>query len=574
MKISVKAGSNVEFGRRHDRFMLGQQLSNCGTGEVRVCTRLANNEGFAVKIINRRAVRSSPRQEVLLRREIRTLRELNHPNVVRLHDAVWEEGFCFIVMDLAREGDLREKILRHKGLGSCAFMSEVASKYVARQLIAGIIYMHSRRVIHRDLKAENILVIKTQPAPGDFHYSLYDVKIADFGLSTWLDIVGELLTPCGTPNYLAPEIMKDNYDERIDFWSFGVVLYMMLCGDFPFEMYHDPSEMEHILQQSVKKSVAWQQISDHAKDFVCGLLVFDPDLRLCHGNCLKHVWMSGEGGDEAFISAAPMAHAVISPTEKQILDAPAHAGAVAKVTGWIGAAVDSIQLHWRDGSSCLQGGLGGFTKIVYNLSPGEIIIGVAQETRDANPQNLGNAMVLYTTFGRVLAFQGSDAWQRRRFVAPTGSQIVGLQFVGPSLMGIHLLHVTSNRGAVACISGRTGFGVDQILLELRDGSARQYGGEGGFDQGPWSLAEDEIITVVEQSHREEFLGNSVAFYTSSGNVYQLSGMAASCSRRCSAPTGWQICTLEFDGNSLSCVGTCPAHVCNPEPGRVEFRSLN
>merc|ERR1719195_1040342 len=94
---SLKAAADAEFGLPHDRFLLGQQLSNCGMGEVRVCTRRASSEAFAVKIINRRAVKSSPRQEVLLRREIRTLRELNHPNVVRLHNAFWEEGFCFIV---------------------------------------------------------------------------------------------------------------------------------------------------------------------------------------------------------------------------------------------------------------------------------------------------------------------------------------------------------------------------------------------------------------------------------------------------------------------------------------------
>jgi len=564
----------AEFGRLHDRFILGQRLAHCGMGEVRVCTRNSTNEDFAVKILSRRALRSSPRQEVLLRREIRTLRELHHPHVVRLHDAFWEEeGSCYIVMDFARHGDLREKILRHKGLGSCASTSEAASKYVGRQLIGGLTYMHNRRVIHRDLKAENILVTNIQPAPGGLNFSLYDVKISDFGLATWLDIVGELLTPCGTPNYLAPEIMKDNYDERIDFWSFGVVVYMMLCGDFPFEMYQDPADVERLLQQSVKESPAWQAVSDNAKDFVCGLLVFDPELRLCHGSCLRHAWMSGESGDEAFISTAPMTH-VISGVGQMGDSVPSHAGAVEKVTGWIGAAVDSIQLHWRDGSLHPYGGLGGFEKLAYNLSPGEIIIGVGQETRDVYPENLGNAIVLYTSFCQVLAFSGSDAWQRSRFVAPVGSQVAGLQFVGPSLCGIHLESVRGNRGAVACISGYGGYGVDQILVELRDGSTRQYGFEGSIAHGPWSLAEDEMITIVEQSFRDEFLGNSIAFYTSAGNIYKLSGMAASYARRCSAPSGSQICSLEFDGSNLVCVRTCPAHVCSPEPGQMELRYLS
>jgi len=349
---------------------------------------------------------------------------------------------------------------------------------------------------------------------------------------------------------------------------------MMLCGDFPFEMYHDPSDVERILQQSVKESAAWQSVSSHAKNFVCGLLVFDPELRLCHGNCLRHVWMTGEDGDEEGRNA-PMAQ-VISPTGStvsKLSEVPAHAGAVEKVTGWVGAAVDSLQLHWRDGSKHPHGGLGGFEKLVYNLSPGEIVIGVMQETRDVYPESLGNAIVLYTSFSQVLAFQGSDAWKRNRFVAPVGSQIVGLQFVGPALCGIHLESSIGNRGAVACITGHTGYGVDQIHFELRDGSARQYGSDGGFEQGPWSLAENEYITIVEQSCRDEYLGNSIAFYTSAGNICKLSGMSSSLSRRFSAPSGTQICSLEFDGSHLMCVRTCPAHVCTPEPGQMDLRSL-
>merc|ERR1719464_1700889 len=155
-------------------------------GEVFTCTRVNNSDRYAVKIIDRRALGTSPRNEVLLRREIRTLRELHHPAVIALHDAFWEEGSCFIIMELAQEGDLRQKIILHRGLGSDPDSSERASKYVAGQLGDAISYMHQRRVIHRDLKAENILVSGTRPDPEGTGCMLCDVKITDFGLSTWL----------------------------------------------------------------------------------------------------------------------------------------------------------------------------------------------------------------------------------------------------------------------------------------------------------------------------------------------------------------------------------------------------
>lgn len=562
-----------EFGLPHDRFRLLRKLCNGGMGEVHACERLANGDQFAVKIINRVALATSPRNEVLLRREIRTLRELNHPNVVSLHDAFWDEGNCYIVMDLAREGDLREKIRRNVGLGHDSASSEEASRYVASQLIRGIRYMHQRRVIHRDLKAENILVISSKMSQGDVKCILYDVKITDFGLSTWLDIVGELLTPCGTPNYLAPEIMKDNYDERIDFWSFGVVLYMMLCGDFPFDQYHNPADVERILHQSIKQSPSWQLVSDQGKDIVCGLLVFNPDQRLAHGTVMRHPWLNGMAFDDnssRAVSSRAFSNMSSSPSSSSGFGA-AH-GAVKKIQGWTGSAVDSVSIQWHDGTKQTHGALGGFETKTHTLANDEIIMAVSQETREHVPQHLGNSIALFTSACQVIAFQGLDARTRGRFAAPAGSQICGLQFCQSSLIGIHLERIDeSSRGSIASIRGKTGYAVDYLELELREGGMRKYGCDaGGFLQGPWTLQEDEHIVVVEQAIREEYLGNSIAFFTSKGQVFKLSGVEASYSRRFSAPPGRQICGLEFESSMLACVRTCPAHMNKPQQQDLEL----
>lgn len=559
-----------EFGLPNDKFKLVKALSNGGQGEVHVCARISSGEQFAVKIIDKKVLRNSYRSEVLLRREIRTLRELQHRNVVSLLDAFWVEGCCFIIMNLAEQGDLREKVTLHVGLGQDHAGSEHASRHVARQLCSGINYMHRRRVVHRDLKLENILVVNSRPAQG-FLCSLYEVQITDFGLSTWLDIVGEEMTPCGTVNYLAPEVMKDNYDDRVDFWSFGVVLYILLCGDFPFAAYQTPSSVARLEGQPIKQTDGWRKVSDHARAFVSGMLAFEPDDRLTHGACLRHPWLASEASGW-FEDVEVEADDEGNPAMAQSLSLRA-AGAIACISGWTGAALDSLKLKFRSGSIETFGDRGGFTQMRHALNPDEVVVAVQQENRD---NCLGNGLTFYTSACNVFEFQGTDARRRRRFVAPTGSQIVGLQFVGSRLTGIHL-HQTPETGAqglVERISGRSGYAVDHLCIVLRTGTVRSYGGEGGFEQGPWALEPNEYFTVVEQAKRDAYLGNSIAFYSSAGRVFKFQGMEASLSRRFVVPTGQQICGIEFSGSSLAAVRVCSAQVSSPAPHAVQRHAVS
>jgi len=184
---------------------------------------------------------------------------------------------------------------------------------------------------------------------------------------------------------------------------------------------------------------------------------------------------------------------------------------------------------------------------------------------------LGNAITFYTSSCNAFEFQGADARRRLRFVAPVGSQIVGLQFVGSRLTGIHMEGVPESgaAGLVDGIGGRCGYAVDQINFHLRSGVTRSYGGGGGFEQGPWALEPNEYITVVEQARREAYLGNSVAFYTSAGRVLKLSGMEASVSRRFAAPPGLQICGVDVEGASLTGVRLCGAQTGCPEPAEIQ-----
>jgi len=156
-------------------------------------------------------------------------------------------------------------------------------------LFDAVIYCHGLGIVHRDLKPENLLLDSK-------NLENSTIKISDFGLARFLSKSQLATTTAGTPGYVAPEIIAcDPYDSRCDYWSLGVVLFLMLSGTPPF--YH-PDHME--LFELIKRgnftfdAVTWNQVSDEAKDFIKGLLVVDPDQRFTSVEILAHPWFLGE----------------------------------------------------------------------------------------------------------------------------------------------------------------------------------------------------------------------------------------------------------------------------------------
>lgn len=564
------SGGRQDFGLKGDRFQFIRELQKGGQGEVHICRRISTGNEYAVKIIPGRVLHKNKENEVFLRREIRCLRELQHRNIVNLYAAFWEAGSCFIVMDLAREGDLSDRIDSCTGLGRDAANSDCAARYVAHQLLSGLGYMHQRRVIHRDLKLENCLISAAAPAPEPMTCLLFEIKITDFGLSTWLDIENESMTPVGTPNYFAPEVYKSDYDTRIDFYSLGVVLYVMLCGSFPLK---GREQEEH--ETLVESGFAWDCVSEEGKDIVRRLLESDPDRRLTHTGCTVHAWITGA-------QYVPEISLVVEEADEPDLDgcrnlngfAP-QAGAIQYITGWTGDATDCIRIGWRSGDVGVFGVEAGYQRSTCHLEPGETVIAVAQETRITDgPRYLGNSVVFYTSHCNIIAFQGDEAVGRGRFVAPADSQIIGLQFQGHNLTGIHLAPLIDGAGAVAWLGGRVGSAVDEIMMQLREGPLRRYGRQTGQPMEPYSLQEREHIMVVEQSRRDAHLGSSISFYTSAGAIYKLCGLESTTSRRFVAPASRQVCSLEFHDSLLWSVGTCESTIACPCPGDVTYHAAS
>eukprot|EP00913_Durusdinium_trenchii_P015918 g14959.t1 len=152
--------SGTRFGMKDDNFELGDELGGGSQGRVFRCKRLGTGNEYAVKVVNTKAISLRERTVASLRREILVMRELHHPRIVNLKEAFWEGDLCFIVMDLARGGDLHGKLEPGKGLGP-----EASSRHVSKHLLSAIAYMHHHKVMHRDLKPENVLIARSYLGP-------------------------------------------------------------------------------------------------------------------------------------------------------------------------------------------------------------------------------------------------------------------------------------------------------------------------------------------------------------------------------------------------------------------------
>ncbi|KAI2630181.1 CAMK/CAMK1 protein kinase [Hypomontagnella submonticulosa] len=246
-------------------------------------------------------------------KEVQIMRQLDHPNIIKLVDFSESRQYYYIILELAPGGELFHQIVR------LTYFSEELSRHVIVQVAKALEYLHEEKgVVHRDIKPENILfspipfVPSKNPKPkqagdedkvdeGEFIKGvgaggIGRIKIADFGLSkiVWDK---ETMTPCGTVGYTAPEIVKDErYSKSVDMWALGCVLYTLLCGFPPFY-----DESIEVLTEKVAKgqytflSPWWDDISQSAQDLISHLLTVDPDARYTIKEFLSHPWVQGSG---------------------------------------------------------------------------------------------------------------------------------------------------------------------------------------------------------------------------------------------------------------------------------------
>jgi len=269
-------------------YELGKDL---GSGNFAV-VKQAKNKAFtpggdipeivAVKVIDKAKVEDMND----IQREIEIMQMINHENVIKLYEIFDEPKKMHLVMVLVTGGELFDRIVAK---GS---YTEKDAAMVTKTLCSALDYLHAKKVVHRDLKPENILYASAaDDAP---------IKIADFGLARLVSSKDLMKTACGTPGYVAPEVLKNKgYDSgAVDLWSAGVILYIMLCGFPPFYEEELPALFDQIMNARYDfPSPWWDEISSGAKGLVRKLLELDPKKRLTAAQVLEDKWICGEAPD-------------------------------------------------------------------------------------------------------------------------------------------------------------------------------------------------------------------------------------------------------------------------------------
>lgn len=243
------------------------------------CVHRESGAEFAVKVIDLRRV--PPNEKAKIKREARICLMLNHPNIVKLHEAYETPQTYFMVFEIVSGGELFEDIVRR------TFYSERDASHLMLQILSAIQHIHRKDIVHRDLKPENLLL--------ESHRDGADIKLTDFGLAVIMEKQqNEWFGFAGTPGYLAPEVIKRvPYGKPVDLWACGVILYILLAGYPPF--WDDDTK---VLYEQIKlgeydyPSPDWDDVSNEAKDLINHLLVQDPTKRLTVDQALNHPWIA------------------------------------------------------------------------------------------------------------------------------------------------------------------------------------------------------------------------------------------------------------------------------------------
>ncbi|XP_045385735.1 calcium/calmodulin-dependent protein kinase type 1 isoform X5 [Lemur catta] len=226
---------------------------------------------------------------------------IKHPNIVALDDIYESGGHLYLIMQLVSGGELFDRIVE-KG-----FYTERDASRLIFQVLDAVKYLHDLGIVHRDLKVSVSSSVKwdypdwtSRDVPENLlYYSLDEdskIMISDFGLSKMEDPGSVLSTACGTPGYVAPEVLAQKpYSKAVDCWSIGVIAYILLCGYPPFYDENDAKLFEQILKAEYEfDSPYWDDISDSAKDFIRHLMEKDPEKRFTCEQALQHPWIAGD----------------------------------------------------------------------------------------------------------------------------------------------------------------------------------------------------------------------------------------------------------------------------------------
>lgn len=270
----------VSQGELQQEYRMLARLGSGSFGTVYKVQHQLSGAIFAMKTIPKHKIQDLSR----LQCEVRILREADLPQIITIQRVYEDSQNVNLVMELCEGGDLMSFIMSKGGL------TELEASEIARQILIALRYLHMHSIGHRDIKPENVMFA----VQGDLH----SLKLIDFGLAKIMSPKCPMKTKVGTTYYVSPDVLRGDYGLECDLWSFGVVLYFMLCGFPPFTGRSASEVFAKICRgQFTFPSPAWDSISLSAKDLISHLLLLDPIARLTAQTALEHPWLSGQVSD-------------------------------------------------------------------------------------------------------------------------------------------------------------------------------------------------------------------------------------------------------------------------------------
>ena len=253
-------------------FKIIKELGAGSFGHVYLCTHKATTVQYAIKALDKRN-KSNIEEKPYFRREVEVMYKIHHPNVVKLYGHFEDNNYCYFIMEYISKGNVYNLISQDKKKRINAQL--VAS--LIKDVISAVYFLHNMNppIIHRDIKPENVLLAEGMVA-----------KLTDFGWSNYMQEDEQRKTVCGTPIYLAPEIIKEQgHDEHVDIWCIGVLLFELITGNVPFQ----GNDIETLQNNILKLKISWpRDINTDVKNLIMKILKLDPHSRLPLSDMLQH----------------------------------------------------------------------------------------------------------------------------------------------------------------------------------------------------------------------------------------------------------------------------------------------
>ncbi|XP_035855994.1 serine/threonine-protein kinase DCLK2 isoform X6 [Sander lucioperca] len=309
-----------------EKYKVGKVIGDGNFAVVKECVERSTGKEFALKIIDKAKCTG---KEHLIENEVAVLRKVKHPNIIMLIEEVDTPSELYLVMELVKGGDLFDAIT------SSAKYTERDAGVMVYNLAGALKYLHSTNIVHRDIKPENLLVF-------EYPDGTKSLKLGDFGLATVVE--GPLYTVCGTPTYVAPEIISESgYGLKVDIWAAGVITYILLCGFPPFRSESNLQEdlFEQILMGQLDfPSPYWDNITDSAKELIGKMLQVNAEARYTAQDILSHPWVTDDT-----VMEKNMQMEVTGKLKTHFNTAPKHNNTTAAVSVIMSTALDKETLQ-------------------------------------------------------------------------------------------------------------------------------------------------------------------------------------------------------------------------------------